>query len=312
LTHARQYYEQTIAAYREIDDKAGLAGGLGNLASVLDAVGELRESLKMQTAGLEAFRDVGDQRGTASTLTNIGNLLAELGDLDGAQARYEEAFRIHQQIGYKRGAAYALYGLADVLTSRENFSEGRKKAEASAAIRQELGEQINVAASQAQLAYLDMLEGNSARAESLAHVAAAEFDKNKVAEGGASAYALLTLILLQENKLAEAQTSAARAATLSQQSGNRPPRFEAELANARVLAATGNSAAARKKLDGVLAGTRRYGYLGYEFETRLALGEIEMKSARTSFAHEWLATLQKEALAKGFVRIADTAAKIID
>jgi tetratricopeptide (TPR) repeat protein len=119
LVHARQYYEQTIAAYREIDDKSGLAGGLGNLANVLDSMGNLPESLKMQQAGLTAFREIGDQRGTASTLSNLGNLQVELGNLAAAEANYMEALQLHNQIGYKRGMAFALAGLADVFTQRE-------------------------------------------------------------------------------------------------------------------------------------------------------------------------------------------------
>jgi len=79
LDRARQYYEQAIAAYREIDDKSGLAGGLGNLANVFDGMGNLPEALKMQQAGLAAFREIGDQRGTASTLSNLGNLQVEIG-----------------------------------------------------------------------------------------------------------------------------------------------------------------------------------------------------------------------------------------
>jgi tetratricopeptide (TPR) repeat protein len=311
LTYAKEYYEQTIAAYREIDDKAGLAGGLGNLANVLDSMGELHEALRMQAAGLQAFRDVGDQRGTASTVTNLGNVQAELGDLEDAEARYREAIQIHQQIGYKRGAAYALYGLADVLITRGKLAEARQNAEASSSIRNELGDQINIAASQAQLAYLAMLDGNYTAAEHLARAATAEFDKDKVAESGASAYALLASILLRENKLPEAQTSAGRAVTLSRQNGNRSPRFEAELANARVLAASGKNAEALDKLDVMLAETKKYGYLGNQFETRLALGEIEMKSGKTAGGRELLGTLEKDARSKGFARIADAAAKLV-
>jgi tetratricopeptide (TPR) repeat protein len=128
LVHARQYYEQTIEAYREIDERSGLAGGLGNLANVLDSMGNLPEALKMQQAGLAAFREIGDQRGIASTLSNLGNLLAEMGNLPAAQEKYAEALQLHDQTGYKRGMAFALSGLADVLTLRGDLAQARPRS----------------------------------------------------------------------------------------------------------------------------------------------------------------------------------------
>ena len=113
LVHARQYYEQTIAAYREIDDKSGLAGGLGNLANVLDGMGDLPGSLKMQRAGLAAFREIGDQRGTASTLSNLGNLLAEMGDLENAPGNLQRS-----TAGRQSDRVQARNGLRTLRTSR--------------------------------------------------------------------------------------------------------------------------------------------------------------------------------------------------
>jgi eukaryotic-like serine/threonine-protein kinase len=309
LVHARQYYEQTIAAYREIDDKSGLAGGLGNLANVLDGMSDLPGSLKMQQAGLEAFREIGDQRGTASTLSNLGNLLVEMGNLKSAQEKYSEALQIDKQIGYKRGMAYALSGLADVLTQRGDLAQARQRSEEAANIRRDLGEQLNSALSQAQLANIALEEGREAESEGLIRTAVAQFDKEKLSDNQAAANALLTLIMLKQGRVADAQTTAERALDLSKQSGNRPPRFDAELANARALAAFGKSTDALKRLEAVLAEAKKYGYRNYEYQARLALGEVEIKSGKTAAGRARLSALVKDATSTGFLLPARKAEK---
>ncbi|HZQ24883.1 MAG TPA: protein kinase [Terriglobales bacterium] len=310
LVHAKEYYEQAISAYREIDDKTGFAGGLGNLANVLDSMGELGQALQMQLAGLDAFREVGDQRGAGSTLSNLGNLLLEMGDLDGAQARYTEALQIDTQTGYRRGTAYKLFGLADLLTQRDDLSQARQKAEEAANIRHELGEELNSALSQAQLANISMEQGRNAEAEGLIRSAVTQFDKNKLQDNQAAGNALLAMILLKEGKVSEAQKTAELAMALSKRASSRLPRFDAGLAQARTLAASGRTDDALKKLQIMLDEQKKYGYLGYEYMTRLTIGELEMKSGKVAAGRARLESLEKEAGQKGFRLIARKAAKV--
>lgn len=311
LTHARQYYQQSLDVYREIGDKAGIAGGLGNLANVFDSMGDLKGSLKMQQEGLAAFQEVADRRGTATTLGNFGNLLAEMGDLEGAKAKYLESIRMDAESGYQRGAAYSMFGLSDVFTAQGDLAAARKYAEQSAAIRRDLQEQGNIAASQVQFANLALEEGRASEAEPLARAATAEFDKEKVADSGATAYGMLATIQLALNQLPEAQESANRGVTLSQQTGYKPNRFDATIAAARVRAAAGDSAGALRALEGIRAEAMKYGYVPYDFEARLFMGEIEMKSGKTAAAKVRLAQLEKDSRDKGYRLVAEKAAKLV-
>jgi hypothetical protein len=143
----------------------------------------------------------------------------------------------------------------------------------------------------------------------LIRAAVAEFEKEKLLDNQGAAQALLTLILLKQGRLADAQKTAEQAITLSRQSGNRLARFDAELANARVLAASGKGAEALSRLEAVLTEAKKYGYLGYEYQARLALGEVEMKSGRATAGRARLAALDKEATSTGFLLIARKAEK---
>lgn len=311
LPHARQYYQQSLDLYREVGDKAGIASGLGNLANVFDSLGDLKGAFEMQQQGLAAFREVGDKRGTASTLGNFGNLLAEMGDLEGAKTKYEEGLRIQSESGYQRGVGYLTYGLSDVFTAQGNLSEARKYAEKAAVIRHDLGEQGNIAGSQVQLANLALEEGRATEAEPLAQAAAAEFDKEKVADNGASAYGLLAVIQLGENKVTEAQAAATRAIALSQQTGYKPPRFDATIAHAKVQAVLGDSTGALKTLEAVRVEAVKYGYVPYDFEARLAMGQIELKSGKAVAGKARLAQLEKDSRMKGYLLVAEKSAKAL-
>jgi tetratricopeptide (TPR) repeat protein len=309
LRQAKQYYEESVAAYREVDDKAGLAGGLGNLANVLDSMGRLQDSVKMHEAGLAAFREVGDQRGTASTLANLGGVLLEMGDLDGAQARCSEALEIHGRTGYKRGTGYTESALADIFLQRGDMVQARQHSQHAADIRRETGEQLNVALSQLQLGYIAMQEGKAAEAEGLIRAAIPQFEKEKVYDAVGSGKALLSQILMERGQVDDGLKLSDEAVTAAQQTGNKPSRFDAELARGKAVSAAGKSAEATKVLEALLAEAKKFQYLGYEFQARLALGEAEIKARKTAAGRTRLAALQKDAEAKGYLLIARKALK---
>ena len=188
------------------------------------------------------------------------------------------------------------------------------KGEEALAIRSEIGEQWTTAASRASLAALSLDEGQPAAAEALARQAAGEFGKLKSEENVAVTDAVLARSLLEQGKTSEAQKVIQTAQELSARSGVIPVHFEVDIAVARTRAAAANhsrqdeTAAAKRSLEAVLAKASRHGYLGYEFQSRLALGEIEMKSGKTTAGRARLQALERDAKAKGFLLIARRAA----
>ena len=124
--------------------------------------------------------------------------------------------------------------------------------------------------SQTQLANIALEEDHAAESEGLIRTALAEFEKEKLSDNQAVAQALLTLIMLKQGRVDDALRTANRAVSLSRQSGDRQARFNSELANAKALAASGKSADGLNRLQAVLTEARKYGYLNYEYQARLA------------------------------------------
>jgi eukaryotic-like serine/threonine-protein kinase len=307
LEQAQDYYTQSLKIYREIDDKRGAAGCLGNLANVYDSMGNLTLALQIQNEGLQAFRDVGDRRGEASTLNNLGNVLAELGDLEGARKSYEQSLVVQEQIGYKRSRAFSLLGLADLLREQDKLDEARKSAGEALTLRQAMSDENNVAVSKLQIAQIAMEQRKFSEAETFAREAAATFEKLKLPQNAAVTNALLAQILLETGKTGDATAAAQKGMSFAQQVSDRGPKFVTAVIEAKTKAANGNPGEATKALQAVLNETSRNRYLPFEFEIRLALGTIEMKTGHAAEGRSRLEALERDARAKGFVRIARKA-----
>jgi tetratricopeptide (TPR) repeat protein len=256
------------------------------------------------------FREVGDQRGTASTLGNLGNVLVETGELTAARKHYEEGLKIQKETGYRRGQAYALSNLADVLTVTGDFPEARKLAEQALALRKELGENTNVAISQQELGWIAFNEGRLKEAEGHLRDAAPAFQKADMFDNLISCNALLARVLLADARSAEAGRLAVAAQQMAKSRPSRPPQFDAVLALASVQTAEGKFADAAKAAQDVMNLATRYGYVGYQMESRLMLVQMLAKSGKGAQARVQAGALQRDARAKGYGRIEREAAKL--
>ena len=303
---AKSVYEQSLAVLREVGSKSGVAGALGNIANVLDSQGDLAAARKMQEQALAAFREVGDQRGASSTLSNLGNLLLEQGELQSAKQAQEEALAQREKIGYKNGVGFGLHSLGAVLAAEGDLTGAREKYEQALALRRELGQRGNAAATSVELAALLIEDGKPANAEAAAAQAIEEFLKEKQPEDEAGAQAILARALLANNKLAQARSAIVRARAIMPPSAAYPTRFEVSIAAARVQAASGQSREAKQALENVVNVARQHGYRAFEFQARLALGEIELQS-ETAVGRARLEQLQTDAELKSFHLIARRA-----
>jgi hypothetical protein len=81
-----------------------------------------------------------------------------------------------------------------------------------------------------------------------------------------------------------------------------------DLARARVLLASDQRDASRAQLDKILREAHARGFVGIEFEARLALAELDKASGRGAVARTELAVLQNGARSKGFGLVARKAA----
>ncbi|MFZ0479700.1 MAG: protein kinase [Terriglobales bacterium] len=307
LEEAKRYYEQALRFDREIGAGPGEIGSdIGSIANVLDNLGELADATRMQEQSLQGFRDGGQQRGVTTTLGNLGNVLVERGDLSQAMSSYEEGLSLAEKIGYKDGRAANLDGFAQISLIRDQVSQARDQEEQALGLRKELGDSVQVAQSQLALAIIAIEEGKPAEAEALIRAAAPQFDQQTITTGASQSASLLARALLAQSKIGDAQVAAANALALAVRTSDRSTHLMANLAAAEMNARTGKDPAATKALQSVLTESVRDGYKEFEFEARLDLGRLELRSSRASGLQR-LKKLEEDANRKDFRLIARKA-----
>jgi hypothetical protein len=88
---------------------------------------------------LAAFREVGDRWGIAGTLGDLGNLAREQKDYGTADSLYRESIGIFQKLEHKRGVARLLESFAIAAAEQSEAGRSLRLAGAAAALRQSIG-----------------------------------------------------------------------------------------------------------------------------------------------------------------------------
>lgn len=307
LAEARDQYQHALNIDLDRQNTGNLASDYGNLANVLDGLGDLSGALKMNQESLDRFNEAGDKRGASATLDNLGTVMIEMGDLDNAQKNYEQSLAMARQDGFRRGEFYPLSGLADVQAARGDLEGARAKYEQVVSLCEQMEQKNFAAQARVSLAFVALEQKRFSDGEALARLAVSEFDEERANQEDAWAHAVLARNLLAENKIDEARVAALKAVAVSEQTPSHNGRFEAILASARTQASSGNASSGTEQLRRMLNTARQFHYRLYEYEARLALCEIEAKTKPGATARSSASLLEKEARQQGFLLLATDA-----
>jgi len=339
---AKKLSEQALAIYRETGDKVNIAATLNNIAAQLVSEGDLRGSRDKFEESLAIGREVGSETAAATALTNLGEMKLHLGDLAGAQAAYAESLSLFQKNSEKMKAAYPMVGLGDVLlisgdlegakksyiqalaASREGGEKheaaialsglgrvlwehgdlpgARKQFEEALSLRKELGEKDSVSDSQIDLARVDIEEDQPAAAESRLRSALSDLQAGKVRDQEAIARIWLAQALAAQGKAADARAEAAKSLALSAKTQHRGVALEVKIGAAGI-------AKSAPLLKQALSEAEKIGFVQESWEAQLHLGALEINTGSATAGRSRLETLENNARAKGFVRIANRASK---
>src|SRR6266851_7866781 len=123
---ARALQEQSLAIRRELGDRSGIAGSLGNLGNVALNQGDYPAARALHEESLAISRELGNRHSIALSLSNVGHVALDQGDYSAARALHEESLAIRRELRDKRGIAESLEGLAALVASlRESLRAAR-------------------------------------------------------------------------------------------------------------------------------------------------------------------------------------------
>jgi tetratricopeptide (TPR) repeat protein len=164
---ARAFYEESLAIFRELGDRSGIAWSLTNLGNVAYEQADYVAGKAMYEQSLAIYREVGDRSGIAAALVNMGTEAGNQGDYPAANALREESLAIHRELGDRRGIGTSLTGLGYVALNQGDYPAARALLEESLAIHRELGDRFGIAASLRNLGYVVLYQGDYPAARAL-------------------------------------------------------------------------------------------------------------------------------------------------
>src|SRR5580658_1498051 len=307
LAGAQKLYEEALSIQGDVGDKDSQANTLNSIANVLADKGDQAGAKAKYEEALAAFRDTGSQFEIAMTMGNIGELYLDEGDLPEAKKMFEQALEIKRNLHNRHSEAFTLSALGDLLFYEGDIGAAKKAHEDALAIRTQLGEKGTAAQDSLALARLKLEEGHPEEALSAARKIEADFHTQNQVDYESAAHVLAARCLLELGKLAEAEAEIRQAEKLVK-ADDHVAHLPVAIAAARIATASGDLANARKILGQTLAEATRANLLYSQYDARLALGELEIKSGNMAVGRARLATLEKDAKGKGFLLIARKAA----
>jgi predicted ATPase/class 3 adenylate cyclase/Tfp pilus assembly protein PilF len=157
---AMKFHEESLALYRELKDKDGIATSIGNMGIVAYEQGDYERARKLCEEHLVYKREIGDKDSIASSLSDLGNIAYDQGDYQQARRFHEESLALRQKIGNKRGIANSLNNLGNLTYIQGDFDQAQKLYEESLILKREVGDKKGISISLHNLGIVTYLKGN--------------------------------------------------------------------------------------------------------------------------------------------------------
>jgi tetratricopeptide (TPR) repeat protein len=310
LSGAKKSADDAVAACRAAADRNCESFALAALADAQYRGGNLSEAQSKYQKSLAITKDDENSAAQWQDFAGLSCVLYMQGDWAGAKAQLDAAWQGLQDSGDAYLAAEAQLEMGRLAKAANQLDDARRNFEGAMNAFTNLGAKHGATVAQVEFAGLLIEWGKPNGVETPLERAAAEFQSEGDRAEEARARTMLARALLamgtpDKNVAAQKQVNAA----IPLVSGVQDPRPRLELiaVAARAAAALGSAAAAEETLEGALTEAQRYGFVPIEFDIRLALGEIEMKSGKPDAGRARLAALQKEAGDRGFLLVAQKA-----
>jgi tetratricopeptide (TPR) repeat protein len=160
-------YEESLAQYRALGHKPGIASTLNGLGHVAQDQGNYAQATLLYEESLALYRALGDTHGTANLLRNLGSVAHARGDDAQATVRYEESLALYRALGDRRGMAYALGLLGNAAHAQGDDARATIWYEESLILLRAIGDKVGIAATLGGLAVGAETRGDYARATAL-------------------------------------------------------------------------------------------------------------------------------------------------
>lgn len=223
LQSPKQAIEQATKAEalsRKINDRAGLAESLLNIAAANWQLGHFHEVERYSIQALEIFETLGNKQKQLRALQGLGVAYRRKGLLDKALQVYQRALELARQLDDKQGIANCLNYVAGVYANLAEYDKAMQFLSESITTYQMINDAFGEASALSNFAILCSLTGNSEQAIMFYEKSITQFEKVNSKVNVARAILNLSGIFLSQKELDKAITYSQKAIELFEELGN--------------------------------------------------------------------------------------------
>jgi predicted ATPase len=168
---AERWYGESLAGYRAVGDRRGMAAALTTLGQALAEVGTTEAThdrmLALFQEARDVWRELGDKEGTARALNGLAYVATERGESEVAVALLDESLALQRELGDAPGIAEALLRLGESVLDQGDIVRATELFEEHLARARVQGDTITVASALLSCGEVAMRRGACADAEAL-------------------------------------------------------------------------------------------------------------------------------------------------
>ena len=142
---AGPFFEESLALWRELGEKRGIANLLNSLGVLAGNVGNQAAARARHEESLMIRREWGDQREIAVSLNNLGRVAYRQRDFSTARAQFIESLAMWRAAGDRQNITVALINLGAVATHQGDHASARAFLEEGLDIQRELADMRQIA-----------------------------------------------------------------------------------------------------------------------------------------------------------------------
>jgi tetratricopeptide (TPR) repeat protein/TolB-like protein len=309
LAGAKRAYQETLTIARELGRTRDVAMALTNLGNVMNRQGDLTGSIRLQEQTTAMYREMGDKSGLVTSMAILASGLHGHGDLVRARRAVDEAVRVSREIDQKYTTVTALTRLCQLVADQGDVAAGLKSCEEALTISRSMVPKGREGITLLAMAEISLDRGAPDAAEKYARDALESLLKEQNPNTQAHAYVVLAQSYVAGNKMAEARETLEQAKARQTET--------ASLQRQVMMVAVQTDAArspgdAIKQLQTIADESVKSGSIRTAFEARLLQAQIEVRSGQLATGRRHLASVKKDAAAKGFMLLADKAQAALD
>ncbi|HYP19627.1 MAG TPA: tetratricopeptide repeat protein, partial [Chloroflexia bacterium] len=167
ILRGQSLFEESLALYRERDDKQGIADVLTSLSNTAMSLNEHGRAQVYLEESLALNRELGNTESIAVSLSQLGNVAYLTGKYALAGARYTESLAYFRELSDTYSVAVALHNLGEVSYYQGEYARAKGFHEESLGLFRDLGSTYGIAYALTSAGKCAQAGGDSTQAKSL-------------------------------------------------------------------------------------------------------------------------------------------------